>query len=107
MIADGLPSTVSELLAAIKRRPAMYLTRRYISCLKAYLDAWCFLAYQHNLAIEANCLNDFQDWIVAKYDITSNHSWADIILFYSGDECHALDNFFKFFEEWQQKNAEA
>jgi len=107
VVPDGLPSTVLELLAAIKQRPAMYLTRRYISCLKAYLDGWGLLAYQHGIAIDARCLEDFQDWIVAKYRITSSHSWADVILFYSGDECDALDNFFKLFEEWQQVNAEA
>ncbi|WP_022821648.1 hypothetical protein [Hymenobacter norwichensis] len=102
-IANNLPSTVLELLAAIKRRPAMYLTRRYISCLKAYLDGWAIMAYQHNIEIDGSCMQEFQDWITDKYRITSSHSWADIILFYSGDECDALDNFFKLFDEWQQR----
>lgn len=105
--SHSLPSTVLELLAAIKQRPAMYLTRRYISCLKSYLDGWGLLAYQHGIAVDAHCLAEFQDWIVAKYRINSSHSWASIILFYSQDECDALDNFFKLFEEWQQVIAES
>lgn len=105
--APSMPSTVLELLAAIKQKPAMYLGRRYISCLKSFLDGWLFLAYRHGINVEADCMGEFQDWIAAKYRITSSHSWADIILFYSGDECHALDNFFKLFREFQQENAEA
>ena len=96
-------TTLVELLAAIKRRPAMYLTRRYISCLKSFLDAWLLLAYQHGINVEAECMGEFQDWVVAKYRITSSHSWADIILFHSQDECDALDNFFQFFDEFQQQ----
>jgi hypothetical protein len=102
VIVAGLPSTMLEMLAAIKQRPAMYLGRRYISCLKSFLDGWGLLAYQHGINIEDECMGAFQDWIVAKYGITSSQSWASIILFYSGDECNALDNFFTLFGEWQQ-----
>jgi hypothetical protein len=95
-------TSLEELLAAIERRPAAYLTKCYISCLKAFLDGWHLLAYQHGVEVEGQALGAFQDWIAAKYRVTSSQSWADIILFYSQDECDALTNFFQLFEEWQQ-----
>ena len=94
-------TTTLELLAAIKRRPAMYLGKNYISCLKAFLDGWWSCAYQHGIDVGADGLGEFQDWIVAKYGIISSHGWASIILFYSQDESTALRDFFTLFEEWQ------
>ncbi|WP_052732197.1 hypothetical protein [Hymenobacter terrenus] len=103
--SDGKPperlSTLVELLAAIKRRPAMCLSKNYISCLKAYLSGWSLLAHQHDIAIEDEWMWAFQDWIAAKYGITSDHGWAEIILFHSQDESTALKDFFILFEEWQ------
>jgi len=87
-----------ELIDAIKLRPAMYLTKCYISCLKAYLDGWYLKAGD----IEDDFMQEFQDWIAAKYDIRSFHSWANIILFHSQDECSALKDFFDLFEEWKR-----
>ncbi|GAB3878989.1 hypothetical protein GCM10028824_41640 [Hymenobacter segetis] len=105
LVSDSKPperfTTLIELLAAIKRRPAMYLSKNYISCLRAFLDGWFLLAYQYGIDFDAECMGAFQDWIVAKYGITTSHGWANIILFYSQDESTALRDFFTLFEEWQ------
>ena len=105
LFSDGKPperfTTLVQLLAAIKLRPTMYLSKNYISCLKAFLDGWFLLAYQYGIDFGAKCLGEFQDWIVAKYGITTSHGWANIILFYSQDESTALRDFFTLFEEWQ------
>ena len=43
----------------------------------------------------------FQRWIEEKFRITTSHGWDSIILFYSAGEVDALDNFFKYFNEWR------
>ncbi len=85
-----------ELLGEIKKRPAMYLTRNYISSLKAFLDGW-FLR-RPNEVLESELMYDFQNWIEKKYNITTTQTWASILLFYSVDECDALELFFKDFD---------
>ena len=91
--------SIVELIETIKARPAMFLGRNYISCLKAFLDGW----YHRNATgvFDALFMDDFQSWIEKKYEVKSNHSWCDILLFYSGDECKALQNFFREFDEFK------
>ena len=105
LFSDGKPperyTTLVQLLAAIKLRPTMYLSKNYISCLRAFLDGWWSCAYQHGIDVGADGLEEFQEWIVAKYGVISSHGWASIILFYSQDESTALKDFFTLFEEWQ------
>jgi hypothetical protein len=93
-------NSVVEIIKLIKIRPAMYLSRNYISCLKAFIDGWYLR--DHNSIVDADVMGGFQDWIGKKYKITSSHSWCDIILFYSQDESTALNKFFDEFEEWLQ-----
>lgn len=91
---------LQDILQQIKNRPAMYLGSRSISCLYAFLNG--YIGTRHNSGLsptkQEEQLNDFQEWITNKYRITTAHSWAKIILFYSGDEREALD---KFFELWE------
>jgi hypothetical protein len=47
---------------------------------------------------------NFQDWIQEKFNVESTQSWAKIILFYSQDEREALNNFFKWLEEFQNRD---
>ena len=93
------PTPILELISFIKRRPELYLGRRSISCLKAYLDGWCSRGNEPNPDYEV--MSKFQDWVATKYRIITTHSWCNIILFFSfGDEHCALDNFFKDFDEF-------
>ena len=91
-------NSIVELIQEIEKRPAMYLTRNYISCLKAYLDGW----YQRDIdnVPDIKAMSDFQIFIEKKYKSETSHSWCDIILFYSQDETDALRNFFKEFDDF-------
>lgn len=91
-------NSVKELLGKIKQRPAMYISKNYISCLKAFLDGW-YLRNPTDVT-DAEVMDGFQDWIEKKYDIKSSHSWSSILLFYSQDEGKALELFFEEFDEW-------
>jgi hypothetical protein len=94
-----MKASVLELIKQIQKRPAMYLSRNYISALRAYMDGWLYRDYQN---ADVEIMNEFQDWISQKYKMSS-HSWDRIIALYSADECDALKNFFiefsKFYKE--------
>lgn len=95
-------NSIFSLIKLIEKRPAMYLGRNSISCLKSFLDGW-YLRDPDNV-IDAEIMNDFQSWVEKKYDVSGNQSWCDIILFYSQDEGTALTNFFRHFDQWAKES---
>jgi hypothetical protein len=97
-------NSIVELIQLIRKRPAMYLGRRSISCLQAFIEGW-FLRNPKDVA-DGEIMNEFQDWIEKKYKTSTTHSWRSIILFYSQDENEALENFFKDFEEFMNRNSQ-
>lgn len=92
-------NSIIELITQIKTRPAMYIGRNSISCLKAFIDGWYLRTPE--TVIDSTVMDDFQNWVEKKYNIKTSHSWCDIILFYSQDENDALSNFFREFDEFQ------
>jgi hypothetical protein len=93
---------IFELLNNIKKRPSLYLGGNSINHLKAFLDGYYFCKHSFELS---NSLQDqlwftFQQWIEKKYSIKTSQSWAQIILFFSTDECEALKKFFELWEEF-------
>ena len=89
---------IHELIKQIKKRPAMYLSSNYISCLKAFLDGW-YIRDPDNVS-DAHMMAEFQDWIEKRYKTKTSNSWSRIILFHSQDESDALDKFFDDYEEF-------
>ena len=95
-------NSISDLLNLIQKRPAMYISRNSISCLKAFIDGWYFR--DPDTLSDTEVMEKFEIWVKKKYKITeTSHSWCDIILFYSQDEAAALITFFKDFNEWENK----
>lgn len=94
-------NTIVDLIFEIEKRPALYISKNYLSCLKAFLDGFSFgNSFASNKIYDFKILNNFQLWIEEKYRITSTQSWVDIIMFYSTDENDALYNFFDLFREF-------
>ncbi len=93
-----MENSIVELILKIKKRPAMYLGRNSISCLRSFIDGW-----NHRDASsvsDAEIIGEFQSWVEYKYKLKNAHSWDRIILFYSQDEGTALKNFFELFDEF-------
>lgn len=90
-------NSIKELISKIQERPSMYIGRRSISCLKAFLDGW-YLRDPNNID-DIELMGKFQDWIEEEYNMKNTHSWDRILLFYSNDECSALELFFVKFNE--------
>lgn len=84
----------------------MYLGRRSIICLQAFLSGYSIA--QHGLgAVETPQEKDFQhfpEWIRQRFKVQTSQSWASIILFFSEDERTALDRFFELFEEFVNRD---
>ena len=85
--------SIVDLILEIKKRPAMYLGHRKISCLKSFLDGWYLRNPKEIRDIEI--MGEFQDWVEKKYDMRETHSWDRILMFNSPDEFGALELFFK------------
>jgi hypothetical protein len=92
-----------DILAGIQKRPEMYLGNCSISRLRSYLDGYCGSRTDFGLPMtrQEEEFAGFQDWIQARYKITSAHGWDQIILFYSCDEKDALDRFFQLLDEFR------
>lgn len=94
--------TIYQLIDRIQKRPGMYLGKPSITRLKSFLDG--YMGARQDLGFplteEEEKFNRFTEWIQVRFKITSSHSWADIILFYSGDEKEALNQFFELFAQF-------
>ena len=95
-----------ELIAKIKKRPALYLGNASISHLQVFLDGYTFARRELKVPIsnEEADFEDFQEWIEGKFNLPDTQSWAKIILFYSADERDALERFFQLFDEFVKRD---
>jgi hypothetical protein len=96
-------ASIVTLIDEIKSRPAMYLGRRSLSCLRSFLDGWCYRDKEE--PCDASFFRGFHEWVERKYGQKDTQSWDRIILFYSQDEADALDRFFKLFDEYRHERA--
>jgi hypothetical protein len=97
---------IYETLQRIKARPSMYLGSPSILNLKSFLNGYLYARAElkKSLTEQEQDLEIFQDWIQQNFSVESSQSWAKIILFYSEDEREALNNFFKWLEEFQNRD---
>lgn len=98
---------VIELIRMIKNRPAMYIGKHSIFCLKAFIDGWYFRNIDENVKIEL--MNDFSLWVNNLFfngsELTCN--WCEFLYKLSAnDESKALDKFFTLFEQFLTEKAD-
>ena len=91
-------NSIENLVSKIQERPSMYLGRKTVSCLKAFLDGW-YLRDPDNV-LDSDLMGRYQEWIEDRYNKKDTHSWDRILLFYSEDEYDALQLFFETFNEF-------
>lgn len=97
---------IYELLERIKPRPGMYLGKKSITLLKAFISGYYFARQTNNVAIleEIPPFGKFHDWIARYYNWESSTAgWNNIILQELGDEAKALDVFFELLELFKQR----
>jgi hypothetical protein len=108
-----LPETHSEylydLLARIHQRPGMYLGIASLTRLSAFLGGYLCSRTESQLpdTPQEEEFSGFQDWIQARYGVTSAHGWEQIILFHSADEKDAFNRFFQLLDEFRSEASAA
>lgn len=97
-----------ELLENIKIRPGHFLGTPSLVRLQLFLGGYNYCKKSLGLPDTAEDRHwlGFQKWVAQRYEIKSNHSWSQIIVFFSMDEFEALDNFFKLWEEFKKEVSE-
>ncbi|MBE9227377.1 hypothetical protein IQ264_18270 [Phormidium sp. LEGE 05292] len=96
-----------NLIEKIKKAPSMYLGRRSIICLQAFLSGYSVAKYGlgEEPTQQERDFMEFPEWIRKKFNVQTSQSWANIILFYSEDESKALDEFFRLLDEFINRNS--
>ena len=91
-----------DLLKEIKKRPGMFLGHVSIKNFYMFLQGYYFARRDLQIPNTKQELefNGFQDWIQEKYDTTTCHSWASIILLNSEDDRTAFWKFFDLLNEY-------
>jgi hypothetical protein len=92
-----------NLLQKIKKRPAMYLGKKSIFSLQAFLDGYYFARRELKVELteEESEFQEFLKWIRQKFNVETGQLWASIVLFHSADESKAVERFFNLFEEFK------
>ena len=96
----GMEKTMDDvynLIQTISKLPEIYLGRRSVERLYAFL---CGYLYRNNQRMDTGCLNDFTDYVAKRFQISSDHNWAAIIAFYAANEQDEWALFMKLFEEY-------
>ncbi len=92
---------LTELLKAVRIKPGMYIGKKSLTRLRAFIDGYFYALYKLNGKQEYLCfIPEFQDWIADRYEIRSTHGWSEIINFFSQDEGEAFDTFYELLDEF-------
>jgi hypothetical protein len=94
-----------ELLKELRRRPALYLSRKSIFDFQSFLQGYEIARINLGLSKtqEEIEFDEFLDWVKEICPVKTNHTWANLLLFYSADERDALDKLFGLFDDFQEQ----
>ncbi|OYD99970.1 hypothetical protein [Nostoc sp. 'Peltigera membranacea cyanobiont' 232] len=95
-------SDLYDIIRKIEKQPIVYLGRRSIIALYAFLHGYNVAKRELQLSKTDQELEFefFQEWIKDKASIKSRQSWEKVILLFSTDDVKAFDKFFVLFEEF-------
>ena len=103
-MSEPEPHTFYELLDDIRRRPAMYLGRKSLRDLDAWLQGYHMGKAEAGAAAsdEEQEFREFDAFVQDKYDWHDVGGWAWKIAYYHRDDASALDEFFKLLDEFRE-----
>jgi hypothetical protein len=99
-------SGLFEILEKIKARPGMYIGRPSVSDLFMFLVGYKTARRELKIELteeEEDFLGEFQPWLQEKFGISTQSSWAKMIMLYFHDEKQGFDYFFKLVDEFRQR----
>ncbi|MFD0675196.1 hypothetical protein [Cohnella sp. GCM10027633] len=95
-------------LQQIKQKPALYIGKKSLPLLRAFLDGYIEYHNETNEPNEPNnfFISEFNEYLQRRFNVSRSHGWVEIIIFFSINEDAAFDAFFllldDFFSETQQ-----
>lgn len=89
-----------HLVQKIKKKPEVFLGKKSLHLLRAYLDGYIDYHNEKNNEFNRFFLPKFQDYVEQRYNISKSHSWVSLITFYSNSEEEAFDNFYLILDEF-------
>ena len=85
-----------DLIQTIAKRPEIYLGQPSVQRLYAFIGGYLY----GNPTADDHCLDGFNEFVARRFDIRSDHNWADIIEFFSYGEKDEFPLFMKLFGEY-------
>ncbi len=99
-------SGLFEILEKIKARPGMYIGRPSVSDLFMFLVGYKTARRELGIELteeEEDFCGEFQPWLQKKFKISTQSSWAKMIMLYFHEEKQGFDYFFKLLDEFRQR----
>lgn len=100
-------SGLFEILEKIRSKPGMYLGQPSVSNLFMFLVGYECARNEWGIELtedEDDFYGEFQPWLQKKLGIITVSSWAKMIMLYCHDEKTGFEQFFKFFDEFKQRD---
>jgi len=89
-------------LYSIKKNPIIYIGKRSIILLRAYIDGYVDRIMEENPDYTSTFWG-FHDYVVEYYKVFSNHNWDRIITAYTSDDDMAFDMFYTLLDKYQDQ----
>jgi len=90
---------IKRIIENIKATPGLYLGKKSITLLKAFLDGYIEGIGKGDIYY----LSEFQKFIEDEYPSNMSYSWANLILVNSDSEEEAFDKFFELYNDFSSK----
>ena len=94
-----MPECVKLLLEEIKEQPAIYIGKKSLDRLVAFLGGYSYCMYKQQ-NISTPILPGFQEYISEYFKIESAHNWSSIIVSNSRNDEEAFDMFYDLLEQF-------
>ena len=98
-----MPEWVKLLLNEIREQPAVYIGKKSLDRLAAFLAGYSYCMYQQQ-NISTTILPGFQEYISEYFKIKSAQNWSSIIVSNSRNDEEAFDMFYDFLEQFYRES---
>ena len=85
------------LLKSIRENPYIYIGKPSLQRLYAFISGYQYRERTRDPEYRS-CLEGFNEFVSNRYNLNTNHNWANMIDFFSNSEQEAFDTFYRLLE---------